>query len=383
MNHYLRRMVPRFKKRTPGIERHLCSTCVPELLERGRMENAPESVIAFRCCGRLTRFDERDTDSLRCDGFRHQARQHDHGDDVRHHLDQRAGDAAHDRQVHAFNLNLDGGEEAEHQAAEEGVDGAPVAEHHGRQGQVAGAGRHVAQEEAALHDGQIRARERAQDAGHQHGQVARRFHAHAGRVGRMRVFAAGAQAQAEARVVQQPVHERDQEEGHVDEDGMAADQVGIHPADEGDVFHVLRARQDHVEQPRRPQVRRAAALLEEELRQHKRQPAHGDVDGHAGHQLVALLRDADIGLQQGQGDADEHAGRHAVIRVLRRVGHGGGSEGAGQDLAFQADVDHAAAFGKQAGHGGKDQDGRIAHGRYQDAGEMKVVECHGVSLWCA
>ena len=199
----------------------------------------------------------------------------------------------------------------------------------------------------------------------------------------MRVFAAGAQAQAETRVVQQPVHERDQEEGHVDEDGMAADQMGIHPADEGNVFHVLRARQDHVEQPRRTEVGRAAALLEEKLRQHEGQSAHGDVDRHAGHQLVALLRDADVRLQQGQGDADEHAGSHAVVGVLRRVGDGGGSKRAGQDLAFQADVDHAAAFGKQAGHGGKDQDGRIAHGRYQDAGEMKVVECHGVSLCCA
>ena len=84
---------------------------------------------------------------------------------------------------------------------------------------------------------------------------------------------------------------------------MAADQMGIHPADEGDVFHVLCARQDHVEQPRRTEVGRAAALLEEKLRQHKRQSAHGDIDGHAGHQLIALLRDADIRLQQGQGDA--------------------------------------------------------------------------------
>jgi hypothetical protein len=45
------------------------------------------------------------------------------------HLDQRARDAAHDRQVDAFDLDLHRAEEAEHQAAQHRVQRTPVAEH--------------------------------------------------------------------------------------------------------------------------------------------------------------------------------------------------------------------------------------------------------------
>jgi hypothetical protein len=65
-------------------------------------------------------------------------------------------------------------------------------------------------------------------------------------------------------------------------------------------------------------------------------------------------------------------------RIAGSESDGGGDEGGGQDLAFQADVDHTGTLREQAGHGGENQHRRVAHGGDEDGAQVEVFECHGL-----
>ena len=116
-------------------------------------------------------------------------------------------------------------EEAEQQAGEHRRHRPPFGEDQRRQRDEALAGGHVLDEAGVLGDRQIGAGDAAEHAGADHRAVAQPGHRDAGGVDRGRVLADGAQPQAEAGAEQHPPGERHHQEGEIDEDRMAGDQL--------------------------------------------------------------------------------------------------------------------------------------------------------------
>ena len=111
--------------------------------------------------------------------------------------------------MHALEARLAGVGEGEQQAGEDGRDRAPLAEDQRGERQVALAGAHVAHEPGTLGDRQVGAGDAGQHAVDHQRAVAQSLDGDAGRVDRGRILAHGAQAQAEAGVVDHPGDERD------------------------------------------------------------------------------------------------------------------------------------------------------------------------------
>jgi hypothetical protein len=207
-----------------------------------------------------------------------------------------------------------------------------------------------------LGDRDIGAGNPGQQTTQQHGAIAQPCDRDAGRVDGLRVFADGAQAQAEACAVDQPMRRRHGEQTDIDDHVMAAQHVFVDRSEHGQgVGAVGPGQDDGRETGVGRQQRRLSALLEPCGPQDDGEARGEDIDGHTAHHLIALVGDAGEAMQQGHGRRRQYAGAE---REPGRAGDGrdrGGGKGGGQHLAFEPDVDDARPFGEQAGHCAEDQ----------------------------
>src|SRR4029450_3167197 len=112
------------------------------------------------------------------------------------------------------------------------------------------------------------------------------------------------------------------------------------------------------------------------IAEHRRESRQRDVEGHARHDLVAVVRDAREGVQEahhdrrGDADAESDPGR-------ARDGRGRGRrEGRGQQLALEADVANAGALGKEAAERRQHERRRPARRRRRQKGRERKGVAH-------
>ena len=147
-------------------------------------------------------------------------------------------------------------------------------------------------------------------AGADDGAVAQPGDRDAGGVDGGRVFADGAQSQPEAGAKQHPPGERHHQEGEIDQDRMARDQLGIDRAEDRHVADGVGAGQrDRLEAGGTGQRRRAAALPEPGLAEDDGRAGGDEVDGDAGDDLVAAVGDRGEAVHQRHQHRDRRSPR--------------------------------------------------------------------------
>ena len=246
--------------------------------------------------------------------------------------------------------------QAEEEAGAEHAPRPPVGEDQRGERDVALPRRHVAAEAGRLRGREISAGEAAEDAGDDDRAVAKPGHRDARRVDRGGVLADGAEAQAEARAVDDPGGERHGEEGDIDDEVVAGDHVGIDRPEDRDVPDLGSGREvDRGEALAVLKLRRAPALAEPGLAEERGQPGGEEVDGDAGDDLVAALGDRGEAVHQREHDRDEdRRAEPEPGRAGERRDRAGG-ERADQHLSLEPDVENAGALGIETGERGEQQ----------------------------
>ena len=205
------------------------------------------------------------------------------------------------------------------------------------------------------------------------GAVAQPRDGNAGSVDGGRGLAHRAQPQPERRAVEQEPHDNDRRQRHVDQQVVAGDQAFVDRAQDGHAREGFGAGEmDGAEGLVPCQVRRDAATGKEGVADDNREAQGQDVHGDTGDDLVAPVRDAGEPVDQPEADRDRDGGnqpdpgRAGHMRDRRR------GEGAGQELAFEPDVDDARAFRDQARHRTQDErrgEPQRAAGDREDVGQ--------------
>ena len=113
-----------------------------------------------------------------------------------------------------------------------------------------------------------------------------------------------------------------------------------------------------------------ASVAEERIGDHDRHAKRQDVHRDAGDDLLAAMGDAGESVNERQRDGSCERGRQSRPGRPGERGDGGGGEGAGQQLALQADIDDAGALRHQARHGAEDERRREAGGPVQDGEDV-------------
>ena len=181
-----------------------------------------------------------------------------------------------------------------------------------------------------------------------------------------RILADGPQAQPEASPVQHPGYRRDGQEGGVDDQVVAAQELAVYRTQYGHVAQRRRSRPlQGQESSLAGKLRGAAALGEPGDAEDCGQPGNQDVERQPRHHVVPPVGDARVAVDQGEQHRGADPRRQPRPRRARERGGGGGGEGRPQHLALQSDVDDAGALREQAGHGGEDQGGGQAQRRIQ------------------
>ena len=251
----------------------------------------------------------------------------------------------------------------------------PLAEDHRRQCHVAASCRHVGDELRVQRQHEVAAGERAEHAVAGEREVAQADHRHPGRIDHCRVLAGGAQAQAQARAVEQPPHGEDEHESEIDQ-RRVAEEAGEHGADQRHFRDGgAEAGEPRLEPHGVGDRQRLPALLEPGNAEHDSQAGGRHRDRHAHHHLVAAVADAAVAVQHRQRDADRDRGQQ---RQRQRAGHragAGGSKRGGEHLAFETEVDHTGTLAHGAGKRAQDQRRGHAQRRCQDGsdGECDLI----------
>ena len=137
---------------------------------------------------------------------------------------------------------------------------------------------------------------------------------------------------------------------------MARDHLGVKRAKQGQVFQRLGKGQiNRVKAGIASKGRGAPALFEQGLGDQHCQPRGQKVQRHAGNQLIAFEGDRGKPVQGGEQQRGHNASAKPDPSRACHEGDGGCGHGCGQHLAFQSDVKHARAFGKQARKAGQQQ----------------------------
>ncbi len=216
--------------------------------------------------------------------------------------------------------------------------------------------RHVRLEIALLRQDEVDAGQAHQHAADDDGAVAQRPDRYARGVDRGGVFADRAQAQAEPGAVERPVGQRDHQEGDVGDEIVAGEQVSIDRADDRHGADLFRERPvDRAELRGLGQLRRAAALLPDRIADQRREAVGDHVDRRAGHDLIGALIDRGVAVDEREDDGRGDAEREPCPDVAGEGRAHRGAEGADQNLAFEADVDHAGTLRPEAREAGEDQ----------------------------
>ena len=271
-------------------------------------------------------------------------------------------------------------EQAEEQAGEQGRPGPPIGEDHRGERDEALAGGHLRQEAGRLRDGEIGAAQPAERAADDHRGIAQAGNRDAGGVDRSRVFADGAQAQAEARVLQRQRRQDEGEHGEIDRRGMAGDGDVVDRAEDRNLLQRADERQVELGEAGCPfEIRRTAALAVPGIAEDGGEADRQHVDRDAGNDLVAAPGDRGKAVHQRQGDRRQHAGAQAGPGRATVIGDDGRGEGGDQHLAFETDVDDARALRPEPRERGAEQRDRQADGRIEDDGE-RLDDLHRHSL---
>jgi len=122
---------------------------------------------------------------------------------------------------------------------------------------------------------------------------------------------------------------------------------------------------DRLEPLARLQRRCAAALLEPGLAKDDGRAGCDEVDGDAGDDLVAAMRDRGEAVHHGEGDRYQDGHAEADEGGMKDRGCCSAGKSTDQHLAFKTDVEDAGPFGIKAGETGKQQRHREADGRIQ------------------
>jgi len=100
---------------------------------------------------------------------------------------------------------------------------------------------------------------------------------------------------------------------------------------------------------------RAPALAVPGMAQNRRQPRGQRIDGDAGDDLVAALRDGGVAMHEAEQDRRRDAGGQPHRRAARGERGRGGGEGGRQHLSLQPDVDDPGALRPKPREAGADQ----------------------------
>ncbi len=158
---------------------------------------------------------------------------------------------------------------------------------------------------------------------------------------------------------------------------MPRDQLPIDLADDGHIPDLVGKWQGNgIEALIAGQLGRVAAALEPGLAQEGGETGSQEIEGHAGNGLVALEIDRGqaVNTREHQGCAD--AGQQAKPGRTGDGGHGCRREGAGEQLALEADIDNAGPLGIEAGQRRQDQRYGKAHGGVENEGQVDQELLH-------
>ena len=280
-------------------------------------------------------------------------------------------------QVHALQARGRGLQETEQQAGQERRPGTPLAEDHGRQGHVALAGAHLPYEACSVGGGEVGAGDPAQEAGQGHCPVAQPRDRDAGAVHRLRRLSHRTQAQAEAGPGEQQRGQRRRQEGQIDDELVAAQQLAVGDPEQGHVLQRLgQGEPDRLEALGCAQGRGLAAALEERDAEGDGQARGQDVQGQPADDLVAPLGDAGEAVHQGHAHRDAHRGQQSQVNRSADARHRGRGKGAAQQLALQRDVDDPGPLREEARQGAQDERSRQPQGGVEGQQDLERELAH-------
>ena len=278
-------------------------------------------------------------------------------------------------QIHAVAVDVEAGvgrgdalEQAEQQRRARDVQRLPVAEDHDGEGQKAEA-RHVAVGRAVGRGQRVdEAAHTGQRAGDGRAGVAHLVDVDAERVCRLRIFAARAQAQAKARLVQQDRQDDEQQDAHIGGEIHFIDKGLPEEAEVDGLVDAERALFDHEPAGRVAAGHVEGVLVGDDADEEQHQRRRQQVERRAADGLIGTQVDRRERQQQREQRAHsrrhEHGQQHETLQRAPVTGRFGGDEGihalhlaheehaderAEDHDALECEVDDAAALGKHAG----------------------------------
>ena len=224
---------------------------------------------------------------------------------------------------------------------------------------------------------EVRARDPAQDPGHDDRAVAKPGHRDPGAVDGFGRLPDRPHPEPEAGLGEHERRERHRDESDVDEELVPGDELVVDDAEQGNVLQCFHEwEHEGLKTLVRAEGRGLAAPPEERDTEGDGEPGREDVDREPADDLVSAVGDAGEAVHEAHGDGHSYRGEQPEIH---RAGHRrdrARREGAPEELPFEGDVDDSGALREEPREGAEDERGREPQGRVEGEEELERELAH-------